>query len=163
MKNPKLITSGSLILDIKSLHLFVLLIMSMLKTICYKSKINKTLQLLEFEALFNQTQLKNDSHNITGFLVIRNDEFFQVLEGNPTIIDTVYEDIKKDHRHTNITEFLNTSISQLSFKTFDIGYSVIKDADTLYSLQQFVSNLDQQKHGNRTLILEIIEALLSDH
>lgn len=69
--------------------------MGMLKTICYKSDVNKTLQLLEFEALFNQTQLKNDSHNITGFLVKRNDVFFQVLEGNPIIIDTVYEDIKK--------------------------------------------------------------------
>ena len=137
--------------------------MSMLKTICYTSDANKALQLLEFEALFNQTQLKNDSHNITGFLVKRDDVFFQVLEGNPIIIDTVYEDIKKDYRHTNITEFLNTSIPRLSFKTFDIGYSVIKNLDTLYSLQQFVANLNQQKHENSPLFLEIIEALLSDH
>jgi hypothetical protein len=137
--------------------------MGMLKTICYTSDVNKTLNLLAFEALFNQTQLKNDSHNITGFLVKRNGMFFQVLEGNPIIIDTVYEDIKKDRRHSNITEFLNTSIPQLSFKTFDIGYSVIKDVDTLYSLQQFVANLNQQKHKNSPLFLEIIEGLLSDH
>ena len=128
----------------------------MLKTICYKSQANANLNLLEFEALFNQTQLKNNSHNITGVLVKRDDVFFQILEGNPIIIDTVYEEIKKDRRHFNILELLNKSISQLSFKSFDIGYAVIKDTDTLYDLQQ--NNIE-----NSPLFLQIIEELLSEH
>jgi hypothetical protein len=135
----------------------------MLKTICYKSQANANLNLLEFEALFNQTQLKNNSHNITGVLVKRDDVFFQILEGNPIIIDTVYEEIKKDHRHFNILELLNKSISQLSFKSFDIGYAVIKDTDTLYGLQKFVSDLQQNNIENSPLFLQIIEELLSEH
>ncbi|MEL0643853.1 BLUF domain-containing protein [Olleya sp. Ti.3.14] len=135
----------------------------MLKTICYKSQANANLKLLEFEALFNQTQLKNNSHNITGVLVKRDDVFFQILEGNPIIIDTVYEEIKKDRRHFNILELLNKSISQLSFKSFDIGYAVIKDTDTLYGLQKFVSDLQQNNIENSPLFLQIIEELLSEH
>ncbi|MEM5538765.1 MULTISPECIES: BLUF domain-containing protein [unclassified Olleya] len=135
----------------------------MLKTICYKSQANANLNLLEFEALFNQTQLKNNSHNITGVLVKRDDVFFQILEGNPIIIDTVYEEIKKDRRHFNILELLNKSISQLSFKSFDIGYAVIKDTDTLYGLQKFVSDLQQNNIENSPLFLQIIEELLSEH
>ncbi|MGB2685992.1 MAG: BLUF domain-containing protein [Olleya sp.] len=135
----------------------------MLKTICYKSQANTNLNLLEFEALFNQTQLKNNSHNITGVLVKRDDVFFQILEGNPIIIDTVYEEIKKDRRHFNILELLNKSISQLSFKSFDIGYAVIKDTDTLYGLQKFVSDLQQNNIENSPLFLQIIEELLSEH
>ena len=135
----------------------------MLKTICYKSQANANLNLLEFEALFNQTQLKNNSHNITGVLVKRDDVFFQILEGHPIIIDTVYEEIKKDRRHFNILELLNKSISQLSFKSFDIGYAVIKDTDTLYGLQKFVSDLQQNNIENSPLFLQIIEELLSEH
>ena len=89
--------------------------------------------------------------------------FFQILEGNPIIIDTVYEEIKKDRRHFNILELLNKSISQLSFKSFDIGYAVIKDTDTLYGLQKFVSDLQQNNIENSPLFLQIIEELLSEH
>lgn len=135
----------------------------MFKTICYKSEANASLNLLEFEALFNQTQLKNNSHNITGVLVKRDNVFFQILEGNPIIIDTVYEEIKKDHRHSNILELLNKSITQLNFKSFDIGYAVIKDTDALYGLQKFVTGLQQNNIENSPLFLQIIEELLTEH
>ncbi|AXO81183.1 BLUF domain-containing protein [Olleya aquimaris] len=135
----------------------------MLKTICYKSEANSRLELMDFEALFNQTQLKNDSHNITGVLVKKGDLFFQILEGNPIILDTVYEDIKKDHRHSKLTELLNKPIKQLNFKSFDIGYSVIKDTETLYSLQSFIKTLQDNNVENSDFFFKIIESLLEDN
>lgn len=134
----------------------------MLKTICYTSEVNSSIKLMELEALFNQTQSKNNSHNINGVLVKRNNLFFQVIEGNPIIIDTVYEQIKKDSRHSNIIEFLNKPITELSFKSFEIGYSIVKDMDTLYSLQSYVLELEKNNNKNSSLFLQIIEDLLSD-
>ena len=135
----------------------------MLKTICYKSEANPLLKLMDFEKLFNQTQLKNNSHNITGVLVKRGAVFFQILEGNPVIIDTVYEAIKNDHRHSKIVELLNKPIMQLNFKSFDIGYSVIKDTETLYSLQSFIKTLQDNNTENSDFFFEIIEELLKDN
>ena len=133
----------------------------MLKTICYKSKVKSTLKILEFEAIFNETQSKNDSNDITGVLVKKEQGFFQIIEGNSEIIDSVYLKIKKDSRHSNITEILNKPISQLSFKSFDTGYSVIADIDALYGLQNYVTTLNKNNFENRDLFLQIIEDLLS--
>ncbi|WP_188462573.1 BLUF domain-containing protein [Bizionia arctica] len=133
----------------------------MLKTICYKSKAKLNINIMGFEAIFNETQTKNDSKNITGVLVKRGQVFFQILEGESVIIDALYLKIKKDSRHTDIIELLNKSISQLSFKGFDTGYSVIEHMDALYGLQNYVINLEKKDTENSTLFLQIIEDLLT--
>jgi hypothetical protein len=72
----------------------------MLKTICYKSQVKSTLKILEFEALFNETQYNNDTNNITGVLVKKENVFFQIIEGHSSVIDPLYQKIKKDSRHS---------------------------------------------------------------
>ncbi|WP_158845141.1 BLUF domain-containing protein [Algibacter sp. L1A34] len=133
----------------------------MLKTICYKSKIKSTLNILELEALFNETQNKNDTENITGVLVKKENTFFQITEGQSTAVDKVYLKIKKDSRHTNIIEILNNPISQLSFNAFGTNYMVIEDINALYGLQKYITNLEQNNFENSSLFLKIIEDLLT--
>ena len=133
----------------------------MLKTICYTSTAKPSLSLLEFEALFCETQTKNNSNNVTGVLVKKDNLFFQIIEGHPEVIDTLFMQIKKDSRHSKISELLNVSISQLSFKAFDTGYTVIEDIDTLYGLQIYVTALEQNNIENSSLFLQIIEDLLT--
>ncbi|GAL62346.1 MULTISPECIES: BLUF domain-containing protein [Algibacter] len=133
----------------------------MLKTICYTSTVKPSLSLLEFEALFNETQTRNDRNNITGVLVKKDNLFFQIIEGHPEVIDSLFVQIKKDSRHSKISELLNASISELSFKAFDTGYTVIEDIDTLYGLQLYVAALEQNNIENSSLFLQIIEDLLT--
>ncbi|WP_055446805.1 BLUF domain-containing protein [Lacinutrix mariniflava] len=133
----------------------------MLKSICYKSQVKPTLSILEFESLFNQTQTSNDKSNITGVLVKSKDIFFQIIEGDVATIDSLFEKIKKDNRHSDIIELLNKPISQLSFKAFDTGYTLIDDIDELYGLQIYITDLQNNHFENSTLFLKIIEDLLT--
>ncbi|WP_405292460.1 BLUF domain-containing protein [Algibacter sp. Ld11] len=133
----------------------------MLKTICYKSQAKTTLNILEFEAILNETQSKNDNNNITGVLVKKDKIFFQIIEGTETVIDKLYQKIQEDTRHSNIIEILNAPISQLSFEAFDAGYTVIENIEALYGLQKYITALDQTNFENGDLFLEIIEELLS--
>ncbi|WP_211305925.1 BLUF domain-containing protein [Olleya aquimaris] len=132
----------------------------MLKTICYKSRVNPNLRLLDFEALFNKTQLNNNSQNITGVLIKKDNEFFQILEGDSETLDTLYELIKKDYRHSKIKLHLNKPIKQLNFKSFDVGYSVINDIKTLYSLQFYIKTLQDNNIENSDFFFQFIESLL---
>ena len=133
----------------------------MLKSICYKSQVKSTLSILEFESLFNATQTNNDKSNITGVLVKSKDIFFQIIEGEVTTIDSLFDKIKKDNRHSNIIELLNKPISQLSFNAFDTGYTLIDDIDELYVLQIYITDLQNNHFENSTLFLKIIEDLLT--
>ena len=133
----------------------------MLKSICYKSQVKSTLSILEFESLFNATQTNNDKSNITGVLVKSKDIFFQIIEGEVTTIDSLFDKIKKDNRHSNIIELLNKPISQLSFNAFDTGYTLIDDIDELYGLQIYITDLQNNHFENSTLFLKIIEDLLT--
>ena len=115
---------------------------------------------MEFEALFNGTQTRNDKNNITGVLVQKDKFFFQILEGKAEVVDSLFETIKQDSRHSNITELLNKTITHISFSAFNTGYSVIADIDSLYSLQNYVMDLNEKDIENSGHFLEIIEDLL---
>ena len=133
----------------------------MLKCICYTSKVKPTLNILELEALFNETQINNEKSDITGVLVKNEDDFFQILEGNALIIDAIFERIKKDTRHSNIIVFLNNTISQLAFKAFDTSYALIENIDALYGLQMYLEDLQKNNLENSALFTKIIEDLLT--
>ncbi|SFD15406.1 BLUF domain-containing protein [Algibacter pectinivorans] len=133
----------------------------MLKTICYTSKVKPNIDIMGLEALFNETQAKNNTNNITGVLVKRDSTFFQIIEGQPNLIDILFEKIKTDNRHSNILELVNNPITKLSFKDFNTNYTIIDDLDALYSLQDYLIHLENKDCESKAIFLQIIEDLLS--
>jgi Sensors of blue-light using FAD len=49
--------------------------------------------------------------------------FFQVLEGESTVLDTLLQIIAADPRHKNVTKIIDEPISQRDFADWTMGFS----------------------------------------
>ncbi|MEM9681232.1 MAG: BLUF domain-containing protein [Bacteroidota bacterium] len=134
----------------------------MLKIVCYKSKSDESLYISDLQNLFSSTKLTNDQRNIHGVLALHKGTFFQVIEGEEAVIDTLYEAIKKDTRHSEIIEVLNEPINAPLFKDFSTGYAIVNNMEALYTLQQYTNFLGIDSKSNTNIFFEMITNLISE-
>lgn len=71
----------------------------------------------------------NPSHNITGALMYRKGVFLQLLEGEMTIIENLFQKIKDDPRHENITLLFAQTSEKSVFPHWVVGYREPGDTD----------------------------------
>ena len=57
----------------------------------------------ELDALLEKARKKNAQLGITGLLVFRDGHFIQILEGEQQAVQELFESIRKDDRHDNVT------------------------------------------------------------
>jgi hypothetical protein len=57
----------------------------------------------QLEDILQTARARNSALGITGMLVSRWDLFAQVLEGPADAVDAVFDSIKRDHRHVQVT------------------------------------------------------------
>ena len=92
-----------------------------MKTICYISNFASHLTDTMVDHLLEQVNTKNSRENITGILIIKNEHFFQVMEGESKKIDALYHKIKLDERHTGLIKLLDTNIESRIFEDYNSG------------------------------------------
>ncbi|WP_034062288.1 BLUF domain-containing protein [Lacinutrix jangbogonensis] len=133
----------------------------MLKSICYRSSLNKELSILETEHLFDVCKKNNDSLNLKGLLYKCDSCFFQIIEGPKAHIDALYTKIKSDKRHKDIKVLLNQPIKEFTFSNFTTGYSNVEELDTIFGLQEYHFYMETLDLPLKEEFLEIMSNLFS--
>lgn len=91
--------------------------------------------------IINISTLRNPPTNITGVLYYGSTYFFQCLEGKKSVVDELYERIKRDRRHKNITLLSYENISHPIFDCWNTKFYLldepVKTFFAQYSLAQF--------------------------
>ena len=82
----------------------------------------------------------NSSVGITGVLLYVRGSFIQVLEGEKEAVESLFEHIRQDTRHTNVTLLLSRIITQRLFPDWAMGYTTITEHQT--DEIQTILNLD---------------------
>ena len=88
----------------------------------YMSAATRPLDYEELLALLMKARLTNDSLDITGMLVYHEDSFLQILEGEETDVEDLYERIHNDPRHTHCALLHRSPISHRSFSDWNMGF-----------------------------------------
>lgn len=81
----------------------------------------------ELDELARIANAKNTEHGLTGLLLYSGTHFIQVLEGSRDDLDTVFEKIRRDPRHTNIEVLFDTPIRARSFDNWGMGVLDLSD------------------------------------
>ncbi|MGR9052613.1 MAG: phosphate-starvation-inducible PsiE family protein [Gammaproteobacteria bacterium] len=95
----------------------------------YVSSTDKDWQADDLLALLKNCRIKNGARNITGILLYSNNTFFQVLEGEKDDVESVFEKIKKDDRHRDVTLIEKTQITERQFPYWSMGFEKIDPAE----------------------------------
>nr|WP_321248250.1 BLUF domain-containing protein [uncultured Psychroserpens sp.] len=126
----------------------------MIKTICYISNKNEDLSNDELDDLLKYLVKKNDEMHISGILMLKNNHFFQIMEGEADTVNNLYDVIKKDLRHHGLIKLLETSITDRIFEDYQTNhFSVLTDYSSLKKLKIY---FDWIKEANIIAIDELI-------
>ncbi len=76
----------------------------------------------ELENILQTARAHNKGHGITGALFFAPKLFAQILEGSAEEINSLYESICRDSRHTDVTLVLNEPVDERIFKEWSMAY-----------------------------------------
>lgn len=95
----------------------------MLYQIAYVSLSKEPLQPKLLSDILNVSQRNNGRDGITGVLMYHDRIFFQVLEGERSVVESCYRRIYDDPRHNNFSIVLEDTIESLTFSDWAMGYA----------------------------------------
>ena len=111
-------------------------------TLTYESIATEKIKGEEMEELLKKARANNERDGITGCLIYYKGGFVQLLEGDREKIEILYEKIKKDTRHKNVTLFSDDEISKRTFPNWGMAYYPIDENNTTkHEFEQFRRNL----------------------
>ena len=85
--------------------------------------------------------------------------FLQVLEGEREEIAALFAKIKSDNRHENIFVVIDKRIEKCTFKNYKSGFSIVKDAEDLKNLQNYLHTSSSSKKETEN-ILNVLQPFL---
>jgi hypothetical protein len=105
-------------------------------TLVYVSVATKEMTADDLLALLEQSRTFNKENGLTGLLLYKERFFIQVLEGEESIIDSLFERIKVDARHFNVLLILKKPIIARNFEEWAMGFKV-PNLDKLKQVSSF--------------------------
>ena len=76
----------------------------------------------ELVELLGLSRINNAGLGVTGVLLYHHGNFIQAMEGPGANIDKLYEKIRSDPRHKQVTTLLQGPLQKRQFKTFTMGF-----------------------------------------
>ena len=76
----------------------------------------------DLQELLAQCRRDNARQNITGILFYSHGNIAQLIEGEPDVIEPLYEKIARDGRHSHVRKLLQKPITQRSFAEWSMAF-----------------------------------------
>ena len=76
-------------------------------------------------SLLERARVVNSGLGITGMLMYEDGSFFQVLEGPPNAVRSLYKKISADKRHRRITKIIEEPVARRLLPDWSMGYSSV--------------------------------------
>lgn len=76
-----------------------------------------------FVLMLAKARAANERRQITGMLLVSNQYCFQVIEGEPDVVDALYSTIALDSRHRDVSLMMRARIVQRGFERWTMGES----------------------------------------
>lgn len=113
----------------------------MLCSLVYVSAAARPLNADDLKNILTTARENNASLNITGMLLYHDGNFIQVLEGEQETVNTIFEKISRDPRHTNIIRVVQEPIRERLFTGWSMGFRDVGllDADQQNSVNDFLA------------------------
>lgn len=112
----------------------------------------------ELTDLLARARTNNQAAGVTGLLLYHRGSFLQVLEGEGSVVQSLYERIEKDPRHNRCIVIKRSTVEERSFADWSMGFVEVSTAEA-NRLDGFNSFL-QQGHLDLQARAEQIEKIL---
>lgn len=88
------------------------------------------------QELLTKARANNEQLQVTGVLLYHEGQFMQLLEGEATVLRSLYQIIERDARHTSIFKLADKPIETRSFSDWSMAFRPV-DAEAFAQLQGY--------------------------
>jgi len=88
----------------------------------YASAAGHDFETAELAKLLQAARENNAKLGLTGMLLYAEGSFFQVLEGQPDVVEALYAKIERDRRHDQVTLVIKEPIPKRCFDAWTMGF-----------------------------------------
>jgi hypothetical protein len=92
----------------------------------YASRATAQFSVQDLPELLRAARAANAARDVTGMLLYIDGNFFQVLEGEQTVVDALFEHLSHDPRHTRVTRIIHEPIFERDFGNWTMGYAQLE-------------------------------------
>ena len=92
----------------------------------------------ELLLLLEQSREKNLRLGITGMLLYKGGNFMQMLEGEKQAVLELYDTIKKDSRHKDVTTIVTDEIDERNFENWSMGFHNMDKTGSLPKYDDYI-------------------------
>lgn len=103
----------------------------MIFQLCYTSTATSDMQREDLVDLLTVSRRKNEELGITGLLLYSGDQFIQLLEGEEAAVRKLYDLIRKDKRHRDVTLVYEEEVPQRECPDWSMGFQALPDSEWL--------------------------------
>lgn len=111
----------------------------MFQQIVYYSISKKTITEKLILEILDSSRNNNSKKNITGCLLYHNNIFLQLLEGKKNDIIDLFETIKNDHRHYEVTQIIEENTDERIFTDWSMAFHKVDDSES--NIEKFKSSI----------------------
>lgn len=113
----------------------------------------------QLDQLLEKARSNNAKLGVTGILLYESRSFFQVLEGQRTVIEALFEKIAADKRHLRATKIVFEPIQERTFGEWTMGFPRIgsKELAQIPGLSDFFTHgrsFEEMGDGRAKTVLE---------
>jgi Sensors of blue-light using FAD len=117
----------------------------------YVSVAEHTFDDAELRALLAVARENNQRQGITGALMHQDGSFLQVLEGDPAVVDALFEKIGRDPRHGRVMMLARNTVETSTFPDWSMGFVDVKGSAALLPGFRRIGNLAGLVGDTRTI------------
>lgn len=139
--------------------------MSRLIQIIYCSAAKHLFSKSELAHLLAMSRSNNLENGVTGMLLYANGSFFQVLEGDSAAVERLFDTIKSDRRHKQVTLIIREPIAERTFGDWTMGYADItpKEVDALLGANDFFAKEATFTRLGQDRAMKLLDAFRHGH
>jgi hypothetical protein len=103
----------------------------MIFQLCYTSTATGEMQRQDLLDLLSVSRRNNEQLGITGLLLFSSDRFIQLLEGDEADVRKLYEQIRQDTRHRDVTLVYEGHVSERDCPDWSMGFQALPESEWL--------------------------------
>jgi len=114
----------------------------MIYQLTYKSHVSYTPSLIDLDQLLQRARLNNELASITGCLVFFEQRFYQILEGEESMVKNLFKKIQEDSRHNEVELVIEGESDKRLFPDWGmLFHNVDETVQSNEELEQFRRNV----------------------
>lgn len=132
------------------------------QSLLYISNASRELHVDDIKYILEHAAATNISKNISGFLLYKNDNFVQLLEGSKEIVEETYQKISRDDRHDNAIILLREQIRERNFKGYRSAFNVFDNNAEFEDFELYINNIAESTKPENATSLKLIRGIIKN-